>query len=121
MNHENFSMNIILHAGNAKGYLHEALQDARNDEFEPVDGKIKQASNELLQAHKIQTKFLQDDAKEKIDSVSVILVHAQDHLMTVMSERDLIQEMIEMYRRQHEMNNKLNQLIEGNGKKKPEQ
>lgn len=120
MNVDHYSMTIILHAGNAKGLLHEGLQSARVGEFEQVDIKIRQASDELLEAHKIQTQFLQDDAKEKIDSVSVILVHAQDHLMTVMSERDLIQEMIEMYCKQHEMNQKLNQLIEENSKGKLE-
>ncbi|TFJ91263.1 PTS lactose/cellobiose transporter subunit IIA [Lentibacillus salicampi] len=112
MNHEDFSMNIILHAGNAKGYLHESLQLAKNGEFEQIDSKIKQATEELLNAHKIQTKFIQEDAEETMENIPVILVHAQDHLMTVMSEKQLIIELIEMYRKQHDMNLKLDMLLE---------
>ncbi|ASK63870.1 PTS cellobiose transporter subunit IIA [Virgibacillus phasianinus] len=112
MNIENLSMKLILHAGNAKGYLHGALRDARNAEFDQIDLKVKQAANELLEAHNIQTKLIQEDAKNDLTSLPVILVHAQDHLMTVMSEKDLIEEMIEMYRKQHKMNVKLDELID---------
>ncbi|WP_373893686.1 PTS lactose/cellobiose transporter subunit IIA [Virgibacillus natechei] len=114
MDIEQFSMNIILHAGNAKNYLHEALQDARNNSFDKVESKIKQASGELLEAHKLQTKFIQEDAKKGLGNLSVLLVHAQDHLMTVMSEKSLIEEMIEVYRNQHELNEKVDRLVERN-------
>lgn len=114
MDIEEFSMNIILLAGNAKNYLHEALHDARNATFDQVETKIKQASDELLEAHKLQTKFIQKDANEGLKSLSVLLVHAQDHLMTVMSEKSLIEEMVEIYRNQHELNQKVDRLVEGN-------
>ncbi|MBD1222362.1 PTS lactose/cellobiose transporter subunit IIA [Virgibacillus halodenitrificans] len=110
MNVDNFSMSIIMHAGNAKVYLHEALADARNGEFEGTDEKIKLASDELLAAHKIQTKFLQQDSNGELKNLQVLLMHAQDHLMTVISEKDLIKEMIEMYKRQIETEQKINQL-----------
>src|SRR5699024_12391013 len=80
MNIESFSMNIILHAGNAKNYLHEALQNARNAAFDQVEPKMKQASDELLEAHKLQTKFIQEDTKGGLKKLPVLLVHAQDHL-----------------------------------------
>ncbi|WP_099159663.1 PTS lactose/cellobiose transporter subunit IIA [Virgibacillus ndiopensis] len=112
MNVEQFSMRIILHAGNAKGFLHEALHDARNGNFDQVDANVKQASTELLEAHKIQTQFMQEDAKDGMERLPVIVVHAQDHLMTVMSEKDLIEEMIEIYRKQFDMNLKIERLME---------
>lgn len=119
MDIEKSSMNIILHAGNAKNYLHEALQEARNAAFDQVESKIKQASDELLEAHKVQTEFIQEDSKQKLENLPVLLVHAQDHLMTVMSEKSLIEEMIEIYRSQHEMNQKIDRLIEEKGTSKP--
>ncbi|MBY7144356.1 PTS lactose/cellobiose transporter subunit IIA [Virgibacillus sp. NKC19-3] len=111
MDIEQFSMNIILHAGSAKNYLHEALQDARNTAFDQVDSKIKQASEELLEAHKLQTTFIQEDAKDSLGNLPVLLVHAQDHLMTVMSEKSLVEEMVEIYRNQHVLNEKVNRLL----------
>ncbi|AIF44992.1 PTS lactose/cellobiose transporter subunit IIA [Virgibacillus sp. SK37] len=110
MNVDNFSMSIIMHAGNAKVYLHKALADARNGKFEGTDEKIKLASDELLAAHKIQTKFLQQDSNGELKNLQVLLMHAQDHLMTVISEKDLIKEMIEMYKRQIETEQKMERL-----------
>jgi len=118
MDVENFSMNIILHAGNAKSYLYEALENARNAKFNHIEEKIQLASQELLEAHKLQTKFLQEESKNGLKSLSVLLVHAQDHLMTVMSEKNLIEEMIEMYKNQNDLYEKVNHLLElNNGEK----
>ena len=111
MDIENFSMNIILHAGNAKGYLHEALEKARHGDFDKIENSMNDASEELLEAHKLQTKFLQEDSKGDLDILPVLLVHAQDHLMTVMSEKSLIEEMIEMYKSQHKLREDVDDLL----------
>ncbi|WP_026571987.1 MULTISPECIES: PTS lactose/cellobiose transporter subunit IIA [Sediminibacillus] len=109
---EDLSMQIILYAGNAKAFLHEALHAAKNGQFDEIETKRDQAAEELLKAHKIQTSFLREDAVEKLDNLPVLLVHAQDHLMTVMSEKDLMEELILLHRQQHETNRKLNRLLE---------
>lgn len=111
MDIENFSMNIILHAGNAKGYLHEALEKARHGDFDQIENSMNDASDELLEAHKLQTKFLQEDSKGELNNLPVLLVHAQDHLMTVMSEKSLIEEMIEMYKSQHKLREDVDDLL----------
>ncbi|MFD1173491.1 PTS lactose/cellobiose transporter subunit IIA [Oceanobacillus picturae] len=108
MNINNLSMQIILHAGNAKAILHEALEKARTGNFSETDQLLKEASEELLKAHKVQTSFIQEDAQEKLGVLPVILVHAQDHLMTVMSEKTLIEEMMYLYKRQ----DRLEQMVE---------
>ncbi|WP_440894708.1 PTS lactose/cellobiose transporter subunit IIA [Amphibacillus sp. Q70] len=107
---ENLSMDIILYAGNAKNHLHEALVLARNFKFDQCEENIKRASEELLEAHKLQTRFIQQETKGEIPQLSVLLVHAQDHLMTVMSEKSLIEEMVEMYRSQKELAKKVDDL-----------
>lgn len=112
MDVEQYSMKLILHAGNAKNYMYEALEHARETSFDQVEGKLKLADSELLQAHQIQTSFIQEDAKEQIGSYPVILVHAQDHLMTVMAEKNLIGELIMMYEKQHEIERKLDGVVE---------
>ncbi|QTN00706.1 PTS cellobiose transporter subunit IIA [Sediminibacillus dalangtanensis] len=109
---EDLSMQIILYAGNAKAFLHEALHAAKHGQFDEIESKRKQAADELLKAHKIQTSFLQEDAVEQLDVLPVLLVHAQDHLMTVMSEKDLIEELILLHQQQHETNRKLDRLLE---------
>ncbi|EPL7143822.1 PTS lactose/cellobiose transporter subunit IIA [Escherichia coli] len=44
-----------------------------------------------------QTKLIEGDAGEGKMKVSLVLVHAQDHLMTSMLARELITELIELH------------------------
>ena len=74
----------------------EALQEAKKKDFEAAREKIAEAEAELLQAHKFQTQLIHAEAGgEKLD-IPIILIHAQDHLMTAMTLKDLAVEMIEM-------------------------
>lgn len=89
---------IILYAGNGKSSAMEAIQEAKEGNFEEADRLIDEASTELGKAHGYQTKLLQEEASGEGSSVTVILVHSQDHLMTAMTVRDLAIEIIEIYR-----------------------
>ena len=59
--------------------------------------KIKEANEALNKAHNFQTSLIQQEASGKGVEISLLMVHAQDHLMNAMTVRDLAQEMISMY------------------------
>ncbi|MCM3399499.1 PTS lactose/cellobiose transporter subunit IIA [Oceanobacillus profundus] len=89
---------IILYAGNGRSSAMEAIQDAKEGNFEEADQKIAEAGEELTKAHGFQTKLLQEEANGEEANVNVILIHSQDHLMNAMTVRDLAVEFIELYR-----------------------
>jgi len=91
------SFTIILHAGNARSYAMEAISLAKEYDFIAAREKIEEANKEFTEAHRYQTKLIQAEASGKKNEVTVILVHAQDHLMTAMTVKDLANEMIDMY------------------------
>lgn len=91
------SFTIILHAGNARSFAMEAISLAKEYQFEEARSKIEEADKEFNEAHHVQTKLLQEEASGNKNEVTVILVHAQDHLMTAMTVKDLANEMIDMY------------------------
>lgn len=93
---------IILFAGNGKSSAMEAIQEAKDGDFDAADAKLKEAGEELSKAHGVQTELLQQEAKGDGASVNVILVHSQDHLMTAMTVRDLAVEIIELHRLRQE-------------------
>lgn len=93
------SFNIILHAGNARSYAMEAIQEAKMYNFDSAYNKIELADEEFAKAHHEQTGLLQGEAEGNKHDISVILIHAQDHLMTAMTVKELANEMIEMYER----------------------
>ena len=93
------SFNIILHAGNARSHAMEAIALAKEYKFVEANKKIEKAEEEFNKAHHIQTDLLQKEANGEKNNITVILIHAQDHLMTAMTVKDLALEMIDMYKK----------------------
>ncbi|WP_059105656.1 PTS lactose/cellobiose transporter subunit IIA [Shouchella shacheensis] len=99
---EEISFQMILHAGNARSSAMEAIQSAKTGDFEAANKKIRDADKEFTQSHRFQTELLTKEAKGEVQSPSILLIHAQDHLMTAMSVKEMAQEMIELYQRLEE-------------------
>lgn len=92
------SFALIADAGEAKSLAFMALADAKKGDFESSDGNMKQSDEAYLRAHNRQTELLVKEANGEHTPVNVMLVHAQDHLMTSNLARELIREIIELYR-----------------------
>jgi PTS system cellobiose-specific IIA component len=94
---EEISFEIIASAGQARSLAFEALQYARSNDFTKARELIEESKNEILVAHKCQTRLLTQEASGNHVDVDVLLVHAQDHLMTAQLARELIEEIINLY------------------------
>ncbi|MHB1651541.1 MAG: PTS lactose/cellobiose transporter subunit IIA [Desulfitobacteriaceae bacterium] len=99
MNFEEIVFNIIAHSGDSKGYCFQALSAAREGNFKECDELMEKSKTELLKAHHIQTKMIQDEASGTKQEINLLMVHAQDHLMNASLAKDLIAEMILMYKK----------------------
>lgn len=98
MENEQVAFSIILHAGDARGHALEALKYAREHKFTEAQESIAQAKTQLIAAHEIQTELLQAEARGENQKINLLLIHAQDHLMTAILAKDLIEEMILMFK-----------------------
>ncbi|MEQ9764529.1 PTS lactose/cellobiose transporter subunit IIA [Streptococcus sp. ZJ151] len=105
------SFELILHAGDAKSKCLMAVESAREEDFEETNRLMEQANESMKLAHKCQMDLIQDEANgEKID-MTVLLVHAQDHLAMALSAIDYSNELIEMHKKFNELSQKINKLI----------
>ena len=94
------AMQIILHAGDCRNLLNEAINDLLDDNSEEeVKDKITQAKKEITKAHVIQTDMIQSSINEEELQTTLLFTHAQDTLMTINSEVNLVQSMIRLYRK----------------------
>ncbi|MEC0239800.1 PTS lactose/cellobiose transporter subunit IIA [Paenibacillus dokdonensis] len=93
------SMNVIMHAGTARDYVFQAVDKASEGEFEEADQLMIEANKEIVIAHKAQTKTLQKEADGVEFPFSPLFAHAQDTMMTVKSEMNIMREMIKLYKR----------------------
>ena len=64
-----------------------------------AEEKLAAADEELLQAHHAQTDLLQKYASGTEIKIEIIMVHAQDHLMTTMTLKEVAIEMMHMYKK----------------------
>ena len=58
---------------------------------------MESAEKSSLKAHQAQTSLLVSEANGNAVNLNVLLVHAQDHLMTSMLALELIQELIVLH------------------------
>ncbi len=93
---EQFCCQLIANAGDARSYSVEAIRCARKKDFDKADEYLKQADVALLEAHKAQTDLLFKEANGEKTEFSVLLIHAQDHIMNAMTVKDLASELIEI-------------------------
>ncbi len=90
---------IILHSGNARTNIHEAMICMREGNFAQAQSKMEQAEAELVLAHQSQTELLQAFAGGTQIEIQIIMVHAQDHLMSTMTFKDIALELEHVYKR----------------------
>lgn len=93
------AMQLIIHAGNAKSECMEAIQLVKSGDFSGSTEKIEAANQSLTYAHHAQTSLLTNEARGEHVQPTLMLIHAQDHLMNAITFRDLAKEMIELYTR----------------------
>ncbi len=92
-------MGLIVHGGNAKNYAMEAIQSAKEQQFEDAEKNINLAKNSLVEAHHTQTGLLTAEASGENTEISLLMVHSQDHLMTSIAFTDLAEELVAIYKK----------------------
>jgi cellobiose PTS system EIIA component len=92
------AMMIILHAGNCRNCVNEALQELEtNSDFIIIDEKMKEAKKEITEAHKIQTNMIQSTIEDDELNTTLLFSHAQDTLMTIYSELNIASHLIKLF------------------------
>ena len=89
-------MGLIINAGDAKQHIYQALNYAKEGEFQQSEAEIALADSALLEAHNLQTQFLAQEASGTRTDITALFVHSQDHLMTSITEINLIKEIIDL-------------------------
>ena len=99
MNIEEIAMELVGNAGESRSLAFEALNAAKKGDYEEAGKKLQESKEKMLRAHHIQTELICREADGEKVELGLIMVHAQDHLMTAILARDLIAEMIEVYKK----------------------
>ena len=96
-NLEQIVMELVVNGGNARSMAMKAITAAQNKNYDLAAENIEQCNIALNRAHEFQTGILQAEASGEHLDMSLIMVHAQDHLMNAMTVRDLAKEFVKLY------------------------
>lgn len=91
------SMEIIMHAGDARTVCMKALDAIKEADFENARKYMAEATSEINKAHGVHTEFLQNSMENEEDEYTILFAHAQDTLMTIISEINVTNKMIEIF------------------------
>ena len=78
--------------------LMQMLEAAREGKMEEADGLLAEGEKQLAKAHNAQTELLTAEAQGKDIAYSIMLIHAQDHLMTTIMYERVAKEFIVLYK-----------------------
>lgn len=87
-------MELITNAGNARSLAIEAIRAARSGDFEEAAAKLQECDVAMIEAHQAQTNLLVEESNGNSVPMSLVMVHAQDHIMNAMTVRDLAVELV---------------------------
>ena len=95
----NVSCQIIANVGEARSMRLEAVQAAKAGEFDRAQDLLAQAEQAFLRGHDAHTSLIQQEAAGDPVSMTLLITHAEDQLMSAEAFGILAEEFIDLYRR----------------------
>ena len=89
---------IVAYSGDARSKLLLAIEKAKTKQFNECQALIDQANECLNDAHRAQTELLQLEARGESIEIGFITVHAQDQLMTTILLKDIVKNLMDIYK-----------------------
>src|SRR5699024_214735 len=101
MNKEDVAMigfEIVAYSGEARSKFLAAIENVKNKGSEDKTNRlIEEANASLAKAHNSQTELLAKEASGEDIELGFIFVHGQDHLMTTILLKDILEHLMNIY------------------------
>jgi len=91
------SFQIIAAAGSARSSYVEALQVAKTGDYEAAREMIKQGDEAFTEAHHVHAQLIQKFAGGEQVGADILLIHAEDQVMSAEVLKLMAVEFIELY------------------------
>ena len=98
---------IISNVGTARSSYIEAIHRAKDRDFEGAKQCLKAGQEEFLKGHEAHFELLQKEAKGTPVGGSLILIHAEDQLMSAEGFKIIAEELIASYRQMEALEKRL--------------
>lgn len=89
---------IISSVGEAKSDYISAIEAAKNGDFEKAEELIKHGESVFINGHHAHANLIQKEAAGEKTEVSLLLMHAEDQLMSAETIKILATQIIDIYK-----------------------
>ncbi|MBG9979454.1 PTS lactose/cellobiose transporter subunit IIA [Facklamia sp. DSM 111018] len=103
---EKISFKMISALGGAKSSFMEAINFAKEFDFEQADKLIEEGSELLKAGHDVHFELLTKEANKEAVELSVLLIHAEDQLMSAELLKIMAEEWLNNYKMLQEIKEK---------------
>ncbi len=95
---ENISFQMVSSVHEARTFYLQAVQAARGGEFEKATSLIESGDLAYQKGHAAHTQLLQMEASGQAEKVNLLILHAEDQLMSAENYKVLAAECIHLYK-----------------------
>lgn len=95
---EQICFQLILHSGNARSKVIQSIREYRAGSVQKAEELLHQAEDDLQQSHDIHFQMIQKEAGGEKNEFSLLLLHAEDHLMSTLTMKELVFELLELFK-----------------------
>lgn len=89
---------MISAVGTARSMCIEAIRLAKDGKFDESQQLLKEAQSNFVEGHHIHSKLIQNEASGNKTEFSLILMHAEDQMMSAEAFGIIAEEFIDVYR-----------------------
>lgn len=90
---------IITYVGTARSCFVNAIQSAKAGNFAEAESLIKQGDEAFAEGHHVHADLIAKAASGELESAGMIVMHAEDQLMSAESFRIIAEEFIAVYQK----------------------
>lgn len=96
---EQICFEMIASSGSAKTFYMSALKEAKDGRFAQAEHTMEAGDEALLEAQKAHSRLLSKEAGGARYEFSLLLMHAEDQMMTAETFRLSVSELLDLYAR----------------------
>ncbi|QIK57267.1 PTS lactose/cellobiose transporter subunit IIA [Erysipelothrix sp. HDW6A] len=96
---ELLSFQMISFNGSARSCFVEAITAAKEGDFERAEELMKEGEEQFVEGHKVHAQLIQEEAQTGGTAVNLLLIHAEDQMMSAEVLKIIAAELIDIHKR----------------------
>lgn len=96
---ELISFKIIASVGTARSLYIEAVQLAKAGDMDGAKRMMEEGDKNFVEGHRAHVELIQQEADDKPTEINLLLVHAEDQLMSADAFKIIASEFIDLYKK----------------------